>query len=217
MSLLGIATREPPTLGIEDGTLVEFDAIIEDVLEAEVTYTTYPIEIGAKAADHAIIEPVKWQIVGAVSNNPITVSAMDFAGGLVSNLTDSGAASAALGYASGIPGAIGGGEQTRSQEALAFLFALMRERKPFDVNAGDIELSNMVISKISRTKNAENEQGLIFIAELTELPLVELVIKNNQPEQGQLPVGDPAQSQAAGDINSGEVSGEAAVDLGAAT
>ncbi len=216
MSLISIATREPPTLGIEDGTIVEFDAILEDTLEAEVTYTKYPIELGASASDHAVIEPVKWVIIGATSNNPLAVGAMDFAGGLISNLTDNAAATAALGYASGAAGALGGSEQTRSQEALSFLLALMRERKPFDVNAGDINLTNMVITKITRTKNAENEGGLLFRAELQELPLIELVVKNNQPAQGQLADGDPAQSQAAADVNNGEVSGSASsVDLGA--
>jgi len=216
VSIISLATREAPTLGIEDGTIVEFDAVLEDTLEAEVTYTQYPIELGAIASDHAIIEPVKWRIIGGLSNNPLKVGVMDFAGGLVSNLTDNGIAAAALGYAGGIAGYLGGSEQTRSQEALAFLLALMRERKSFDVNAGDIDLQNMVITKISRTKTPETEGGLIFIAELQELPTVELVIKNNQPEQNKLRDGDPAKTQAASDVNNGEISGRPAqIDLGA--
>lgn len=216
MSLIGLITRESPTLGIEDGTIVEFDAVLEDTLEAEITYTQYPIELGASASDHAIIEPVKWTLVGALSNNPVSVGVMDFAGGLISNLTDSGTAAAALGYAGGIAGYLGGSEQTRSQEALAFLLALMRERKPFSVNAGDITLENMVITKISRTKTAENESGLEFRAELIEIPLIELVIKNNQPKQSNLRPGDPAQSQAAADVSLGETMGKTStIDLGA--
>lgn len=216
MSLIGIATREAPTLGIDGGTIVEFDAILEDTFEAEITYTKYEIELGAMASDHAVIEPVKWVMTGAVSNNPLAVGAMDFAGGLISNLTDNAAATAALGYVSGAAGALGGSEQTRAQEALSFLLALMRERKPFDVNAGDIDLTNMVIIKISRTKTAENEGGLLFRAELKELPLIELVIKNNQPTQGQLADGTPEQSQAAADVNNGEITGRSSsIDLGA--
>lgn len=217
MSLIGIATRETPTLGIDGGTIVEFDAVLEDTFEAEITYSSYPIELGASASDHAIIEPVKWVIIGAISNNPIKVGVMDFAGGLISNLTDNAAATAALGYAGGLVGALGGSEQTRVQEALGFLLALMRERKPFDVNAGDIELINMVITKITRTKTAENEGGLVFRAELQELPLIELVIKNNQPTGAQLADGTPEKSQAAADVNHGEISGRASsIDIGAA-
>jgi len=212
MSLASLAIHESPTLGVEPGAIVEFDAVLEDTLEAEVTYTQFPIELGAIASDHAIIEPVKWVLIGALSNNPIKVGAMDFAGGLISNLTDSAAATAALGYA----GSLAGSEQTRSQEALGFLLALMRERKPFEVNAGDRILPNMVITKITRTKTAVNESGLEFRAELQELPIIESVIKNSQPTQSQLADGDPAQSQAAADVNHGEVSGRASsIDLGA--
>lgn len=216
MSIVSLALREAPTLGIEDGTIVEFDAVLEDVLEAEVTYTQYPIELGAHASDHAIIEPVKWRLIGGLSNNPLKIGVMDFAGGLVSNLTDSGTAAAALGYAGGIAGYLGGSEQTRSQEALGFLLSLMRERKPFDVSAGDIDLTNMVITKLSRTKTAETEGGLIFIAELQEIPTVELTIKNNQPTQEKLRDDDPAKSQAAAKISNGEISGRPAqIDIGA--
>ena len=39
---------------------------------------------------------------------------------------------------------------------------------PFDVDAGDVQLSNMVIESIRRTKDPSNENGLLFVAQLVE-------------------------------------------------
>lgn len=44
----------------------------------------------------------------------------------------------------------------------------MYEGDPFTVDAGDITLENMVIESIRRTKDASNENGLIFVATLRE-------------------------------------------------
>lgn len=215
MSLIGLFTKQAPTIGVGDGA-IEFDAVLEDTLEAEVTYTKYPIEMGANASDHAIVEPVRWILTGAISNNPVKLGVMDFAAGAVSNLFDGGAAAALLGNVGVIAGFLGGSEKTRSQTALEKLLELMRLRQAFDVSAGDIDLSNMVITKISRTKTATNEGGLEFRAELQELPLIELVISSNSPKQDQMRSDTAESSQAAGDVSHGEVSGSAAsVDLSA--
>ncbi len=215
MSLISLFTKQAPTLGVGDGA-IEFDAVIEDTLEAEVTYTKYPIELGANASDHAIVEPVRYVIVGAISNNPVKIGVMDFAAGAVSNLFDSGLASAVLGNVGAIAGYLGGSEKTRAQDTIDKLLELMRLRKPFSVSAGDTDLENMVITKISRTKTAANEGGLEFRAELQELPTIELAVSRNSPKQDQLRKGTPESTQAAADVNHGEVTGKSAtVDLGA--
>lgn len=184
MSLISLITYEAPTLGIGN-TAVTFDAVLTDTLESEVVYTEYPLESGANASDHGIIMPKKWSMVGAVSNNPLRPSVSDFAFGAISNLIESSLLSNALGIAAGIASAAGSGS-TRASEALSKLLQLQRARVPFDVSCGDITLNNMVITKLSRTKDPDNETALIFEAELQELPLVALVLNGNEPADSDL-------------------------------
>lgn len=144
---------------------ISFDAVLEDTLEASVTLSDYPIEVGSISNDHRIKNPTKWIMTGAISNNPLSVSVTDFTG-LLSEVSDSsGVLSATAGY---MAGWLKGDEETRNSEALRTLLTLMYEGDPFTVDAGDITLENMVIESIRRTKDASNENGLIFVATLRE-------------------------------------------------
>ena len=53
MAIVNILTRKAPTI---NG--YEFDAVLEDTLEISNELTGYPIELGARASDHAITNPV---------------------------------------------------------------------------------------------------------------------------------------------------------------
>lgn len=199
MSIINIFTAKSPTMGG-----IEFDAVLEDTFEASVDLTSYEIELGARASDHRIINPFKWSIVGAVSNTPLSAGVTDFIGGGLSNFFDSGVLSAAAGLSAGF---LAGSEETRSSAALEALLALMTTGEPFDVDAGDIQLVNMVIGNIRRTKDASNEGGLIFEAELQEYPTLQTTISKNQPESSQLNQDDPSASQASAANDRGELKG----------
>lgn len=183
---------------------IEFDAVLEDTFEASVDLTSYEIELGARASDHRIIKPFKWSIIGAVSNTPLSAGVTDFIGGGLSNFFDSGVLSAAAGLSAGF---LAGSEETRSSAALEALLALMTTGEPFDVDAGDIQLVNMAIGNIRRTKDASNEGGLIFEAELQEYPTLQTTISKNQPESSQLNQDDPSASQASATNDRGELKG----------
>ncbi len=164
MALLSLITKKAPTLGYGN-IVLSFDAVLEDTFEAEVELSDYPIEVGSISNDHRIKLPVKWTMTGAISNNPLSVSATDFTG-LLSEVSDnSGILSATAGY---MAGWLNGSDETRNSEALATLLKIMYEGDPFDVDAGDIQLTNMVIQSIRRTKDASNENGLVFTAQLRE-------------------------------------------------
>ncbi|CAM0045306.1 tail fiber protein [Vibrio phage K443] len=164
MALLSLLTKKPPTLGYGEMTLT-FDAVIEDTLEASVELSDYPIEVGSISNDHRIKLPVRWTITGAISNNPLTVAVTDFTGLLTEVSDSSGVLSATAGL---MAGWLSGDDATRNSEALNALLTLMYEGDPFLVDAGDVQLQNMVIESIRRTKDASNESGLIFVAELRE-------------------------------------------------
>jgi len=198
MSIVTLFTNKAPTLAG-----YEFDAVLEDTFEASVTTTGYTLETGSRVADHRVIQPFKWRLTGAVSNNPLKASVLDLTVGALSNAIDGGIASTVAGLSAGF---LAGSEDTRASETLSFLLSLMVAGEPFDIDAGDIQLSNMIIVDISRTKNASNEGGLIFDAQLEEFPTLDTIFTQGDPSQNQLHDNDPAKSQAAKNINKGEVS-----------
>lgn len=196
MSIINLFTKQAPTIAG-----YSFDAILEDTLEASVEWTTYPVESGVNINDHRIIQPVTWQLTGAVSNNPLKVQITDFIGGALSNLSNNPYVASVAGLAAGF---LSGSNETRASTTLEFLINLMVAGEPFDVDAGDIQLANMVISRIGRTKDITNETGLVFVAELRELITLDRIPVSGQPAQFQLRDGDPAKSGIAGVVKKGQ-------------
>ncbi len=195
MSIINLFTKQAPTIAG-----YSFDAILEDNLQASVEWTTYPVETGVNVNDHRIIQPVTWSLTGAVSNNPLKVQLTDFLAGGLSNLTNNPYVAAVAGLAAGF---LSGSDETRSSTTLEFLMNLMVEGSPFDIDAGDIQLKNMAITRIGRVKDNSNEQGLIFVADLVEIITLDRIPQSGQPSQTMLRNGDPAKSGVAGVINKG--------------
>lgn len=200
MALINIFVPKAPTFNIGSGVL-SFDAVLEDTLESSVSYPEFPLEIGANATDHGIINPILWTITGAVSNTPLSAGLLETTG-FLTNFFDSATITAIAGISAGF---LAGSEESRAGSTLQTLLGLQYQREPFDIDAGDIQLSNMVITSIVRTKDPSNEGGLEFTAELMELPLISTVITANDPGQSSLRFGDPAQTQATGEVKRGEV------------
>ncbi|WP_289281570.1 MULTISPECIES: phage baseplate protein [unclassified Methylophaga] len=196
MSVINLLFRQSPKLAG-----YEFDAVLEDTIDASIQLTRYPVESGAMVNDHRIINPIKYYLTGAVSNNPIKPILTDFVG-LATEIDSNNPYIATIAGLS--IGFLSGSNETRASSALQFLIDLMVVGLPFDVDTVDANLANMVITRISRTSNAQNENGLIFIAELQELITLDRLPDILQPSQVQLPDGDPCKSAAAADVKSGQ-------------
>lgn len=197
MSLTTIFTRNAPKIAS-----LEFDAVLEDTLESTVDFTQYPIESGANVADHGIILPRRWTLTGAVSNNPLKVEVTDFLGGVVSNLIDdSGVFAEFAGISAGL---LAGSNDTRGSAAYVALLDMQASRVPFDIDCGDITLTNYVITSLSRTKDPSVENGLIFVAEMQELPTLLAITGGNQPKQYQLREGSREQTSIAAALDKGQ-------------
>jgi len=208
MSLLTLFTRQSPKIAA-----IQFDAVLTDSLEASVELTRYPVESGVMVADHRIINPMRYYITGAVSNNPLKVfdwqGLTTMAAGGLSNLAgDNPYVATAAGYVSVFAGFLAGSEKTRASAALEQLLNLMVAGMPFDVDCVDAQLHGMVITRLSRDREPENENGLIFVAELHELVQLDRLASKTQPSQNQLADGDPAKSGAAATTNSGQQVGQ---------
>jgi hypothetical protein len=197
MSIVSIFTREAPTIAG-----YSFDAVLEDNFEATVTLPSYVIEAGVRVVNHRILNPFMWSLTGAVSNNPLKTQLTDFIGGGLSNLIDNPLVAAVAGMSAGF---LAGSDETRASTTLSFLLELMQYGEPFDIDAGDILLKNMAITKLSRTKDASNEQGMIFVAQLQEVITLDRVEGRLQPSQDQLRDEDPAKSAIARIVDRGQV------------
>lgn len=144
----------------------QFDATLEDTFEASIELTRYPIESGVQVNDHRIINPKKWFVTAAIGSKELKplMSASGLAGfaaGAASNIFRNNPLVAAVAGLSA--GFLSGNNSSRASAALEFFVALMHSGLPFDVDAVDIQLTNMVITKISRTKDKDNELSLIHI------------------------------------------------------
>lgn len=205
MSILSLFTRQSSTIAG-----YQFDAVLEDSFEASVELTRYPVESGVKVADHRIIQPMRYFMIGAISNNPLKIiDATGLIAGVSSNLPRGNPLVAAAAGAAGLTAAfLAGSKQTRASSTLALLLDLMTNGKPFDVDAVDIQLKNMVLTRVSRDRDPENESGLIFVAEMEELVQLSRLADFTQPGQDQLADGDPAKSGAAAAVNSGQQIGK---------
>jgi hypothetical protein len=196
VSIVQLFTKQAPTIAG-----YSFDAVLEDTFEATVEVTTYPIESGVRVSDHRILQPFKWSLVGAVSNNPLKVQLTDFLGGALSNLTNNPLVASIAGLSAGF---LAGSDETRASTTLQFLIVLMQSGDPFTIDAGDITLNNMVITRLSRTKDPSNENGLIFIADLQELITLERISFVGPPAPDQLRDGDQSKSAITRAINRGQ-------------
>ncbi|MNC47955.1 hypothetical protein D3C75_970450 [compost metagenome] len=88
---------------------------------------------------------------------------------------------------------------------MATLIWLMKSQDPFDIDAGDILLKNMAITRLSRTKEPRNEGGLEFVVELQEVIELHRIAIDTQCSLPQLRKGDPSQSALVKAMNKGQL------------
>jgi hypothetical protein len=182
MSLINLLVKRGPQLGS-----LQFDAVLSDDLDASVDIVQYPIETGTPIADHIIYQPIRYTMTGAVSNNPLKVSITDFTGVLTNLVDDNPFIAAGAGL---FAGWLSGSNETRSSTTLNTLLDFMYSGQVFTVDTGEITLNNMVIQRIGRSKDPENENGLIFVAELQQIVTLDRVANGSQPAQYQLNSND---------------------------
>ncbi|UYE94764.1 baseplate organization protein [Klebsiella phage SBP] len=197
MSLINLLVKRGPQLGS-----LQFDAVLSDDLDASVDIVQYPIETGTPIADHIIYQPIRYTMTGAVSNNPLKVSITDFTGALTNLVDDNPFIAAGAGL---FAGWLSGSNETRSSTTLNTLLDFMYSGQVFTVDTGEITLNNMVIRRIGRSKDPENENGLIFVAELQQIVTLDRVANGSQPAQYQLNSDDVSSTSISGLIERGYI------------
>lgn len=199
MGILSIFSRQAPSIGG-----IQFDATLETATSKSVTLTEYPVEFGANVNNHRIKNPDRHLITGMISNTKLGFDLND-----VGYLGAGVVASSVGGVAGGLIGGISayllaGDDSTRAQAAWEALSQLMLTGEPFDVDDGHAMLYNMVLVRLDKRQNPQNEDALEFVAELRQLVTVYTqLVQTPVQTKSQLPSGE---TQAAPVVNRGEVS-----------
>lgn len=203
MSLMSIFTKTLPKIGP-----LEFDAKLEGITSKAVTLTQYPVEFGANTNDHAILMPNRYLLTGAVSNSPLGLGLDDI------GMMGAGAIATAVG---GVGGAaitavsaylLSGGDDTRASTAWASLTAIMEARAKFDLDTGKEIMRDMMIIRLDERTRPENEDGLVFIAELQQVRIVRSTVGRGVTSADQLMKNDTVSTQGAPMISAGDAAVE---------
>lgn len=201
--VMSIFSKTLPMLG-----QIEFDAKLEGVTSKAVQLTQFPVEFGANVNDHAILLPDRYLLTGAVSNTPLGIGLDDI------GMMGVGAVATAVG---GIAGAaistvsaylLSGSEATRAATAWAALTAMLQARARFDLVTEYETLKDMVLIRLDQRTRPEDEDGLVFVAELQQIRLVKSQITRGVTSADQLLQNDPVAAQGAPMVSSGSTSVE---------
>lgn len=203
MSLMSIFAKSLPKIGP-----LEFDAKLEGKTNKSVQLTRFPIEFGAPVNDHAILLPNRYLLTGAVSNSPLGLGLGDI------GMMGAGAIATAVG---GIGGAaisavsaylLSGGDETRASTAWASLSALLESRTKFDLDTGKEIMRDMVLVDLYEGTVPENEDGLVFVAELYQVRTIRAQVAQGVTSAEQLMQNDSVATQGAPMISTGDAAVE---------
>lgn len=203
MSLMSIFAKSLPKIGP-----LEFDAKLEGKTNKSVQLTRFPIEFGAPVNDHAILLPNRYLLTGAVSNSPLGLGLSDI------GMMGAGAIATAVG---GVGGAaisavsaylLSGGNETRASTAWASLSALLESRTKFDLDTGKEIMRDMVLVDLYEGTVPENEDGLVFVAELYQVRIIRSQVAQGVTSADQLLQNDSVATQGAPMVSTGDAAVE---------
>ena len=178
---------------------IEYDAVLESELNAEIKKTGYAIESGANVTDHTMPQPIRYSARAAVSNIELGFSAVGLAAGALSNLTNSGIGALVAGASS-----LAIDKEDRASSTMVKLMDLFAQRKLYTVNTGQITLKNMMLVSF-RQVNEPRYGGMVVIdLELEELLTTELIAtKAAAPTQDDLHDNDDSKTEATSFLDKG--------------
>lgn len=201
--VMSIFSKTLPMLGP-----IEFDAKLEGATSKAVQLTEFPVEFGSNGNDHARLLPNRYLLTGAVSNTPLGIGLDDL------GMMGVGAISSAIG---GVAGAalstvsaylLSGSEETRAATAWASLTALLESRSRFDLVTEYETMKDMVLIRLDQRTRPDDEDGLVFVAELQQARIVSSQVTRGVTSAEQLLQQDPVATQGAPMVTSGYASVE---------
>lgn len=132
---------------------ISLDAVISETHDVEIKSTENEIELGASISDHSVILPKRLTIVAQVSDTPLGAAAF---GEIVDLVT-------------GLFGTATSENITRSNAAYNAIVQLAEQREPIDVQTKLKFYSNMLIKKISVTRDKDTSRVVLMTIDLQEM------------------------------------------------
>ncbi len=137
---------------------VEIDIIVREGAQTQSRFTKNPIEYGADINDHIIIEPMTFNVEGAVSN----VSASTFG-----QFTSAAALST----------------RTKAQETWDKLLKLQSDKTLFTLIQDLKTYSNVQITSLQESQDSTNSNALFFTCQMTEFIIPPVQFSGNFGDQ----------------------------------
>lgn len=210
--MISIFTDNPAVSfqGIEDDPQLDvayhFDAILRYTVDQRSIYTSYPIEFGADVQDHAYNSPDKMLLYGVTGSQELRFSVNQLpaigAAAVVGAINDP-VVSTVAGFLADV-GYLAGNNQTRGGSTLNFLRLLKQRFATFTVVTDLLSIPNVKVDRIINEVNTQNETGLEFIVELSQLR-----VTGDEANPGNLipnlPDEDPAKTMASALLDRGRI------------
>ena len=136
---------------------IQLDAVIRETHNDEISLTRNPVELGANISDHAIVEPKKLNIIAEVTDTPLGSAVL----GEIVDLT------------TGLFGTSTSTNITRSNAAYNAMVKLAEAREPIDVQTKLKLYSNMIITRINTSQDANSSRIVNMIIDLEEILITE--------------------------------------------
>jgi len=185
--------KNPTPVNIADTLMI--DATTKIVTSRSVKLTSSPIESGFNITDHAIMENLKLEIEGFVSERPLSSLASligGISGGLASKITHPLGGIGALGGAvlgSSVAAAITSGktgtgleEQIKNrsdldtnfakQKVFDYLLLVLEKREPFDMVTNFRKYTNLVMTNLEVPQEAKDGDSLRFTMSCEQIQVV---------------------------------------------
>lgn len=103
---------------------------------------------------------------------------------------------------------LSGSDDTRAAAAWASLNAILEARAKFDLDTGLEIMKDMMLVRLDQRTRPEDEDGLIFIAELQQVRIVKSKVGQGVTSADQLMQNDPVTTQGAPMVDNGDTSVE---------
>lgn len=152
---------------------IRMDAVVSEAHSNEVRITKNPVEFGADIADNAIIEPIKLNIVGQVTDTPLGFAAVGQIIETTSKLFGSSTAEGA----------------TRSITAYQAFVALKEMREPIDIQTRLKLYTNMLITNIDVIQDKDSSRMVELRMSFEEIRITNTQVR--EIERDQLRQGSP--------------------------
>lgn len=149
---------------------IRIDGFIEENLTHSVRVTSNPIENGRDITDHVIIQPIRYSLVGIITDTPMGFAALSQLGSIVDSAT-------------GFFGKSEEGGITRSKQMYEELLNILNKREVITISSAIKKIENLVFESISVNVDKSTANAIFFNATFIEALILSSSTSSVSPER----------------------------------